>query len=138
MRGSTFVIRFAGLALISALVGCSTAAAPAPSVRFTPIPTATVAITAIPSGVPSATSTAAPNYNELPAAANDAAALAAQLGMVEAAIRDPGVTGVQLAWVGHLQQLDYGRLQDFPEWKEAVLATLPEKTRTAVSGSLDA
>lgn len=134
------VIRVASLALVVAIVGCSTASVPAPSVRFTPIPTdapsATPSATA--SAVPAATATPAPNYNEPPTAANDAAALATQLAMVEAAIRDPNVGGIELAWLGHLQQLDYSRLQDYPEWKDTVLGALPEKTRTAVSGSLEA
>jgi len=58
--------------------------------------------------------------------------------MVEAAIRDPDVSGAQLAWMGHLQQLAYGRLVDFPDWKDTVLAALPEQTREAVKASLDA
>jgi transglycosylase-like protein with SLT domain len=132
------VIRVASLVLIVAAVGCSTAAVPAPKIRYTPIPTATVEATPTPSVAAIATATPAPNYNELPAAANDAAALSAQLAMVEASLRDPNVTGVQLAWLGHLQQLYYSRLQDYPEWKASVLGALPEKTRTAVNGSLEA
>jgi soluble lytic murein transglycosylase-like protein len=131
-------MRFACLVLTVALVGCSTAAAPAPSVRFTPIPTAVPTVTATPSVVPTATATPAPDYKELPAAANDAAALGKQLAMVEAAIRDPNVSALELDWMGHLQQLDYSRLQDYPEWKDTVLGALPEKTRAAVNGSLDA
>ena len=127
------------LVLTVALVGCSSAAAPAPpSVRFTPIPTAVATATATPSVVPTATATPAPNYSALPAPANDAATLATQLAMVEAAIRDPNVSTLELDWMGHLQQLDYSRLQDYPEWKDAVLGALPEKTRAAVTGSLDA
>lgn len=132
-------LRFAGVAFAGALVACSVASqtAPSPSVRFTPIPTAAPTATAIaPSATPSASPTA--NYSELPVAAQDAAALAPQLAMVEATIRDPNVTGAQLAWAGHLQQLTYGRLQDYPDWKDTVLAALPEKTRTAVVASLEA
>lgn len=131
-------IRVASLILAVTLVGCSTAALPAPSVRFTPIPTATVAATPAPSVVPAATATPPPDYNAPPAAAMDAAALATQLAMVEAGLRDPNVTGAQLAWLGHLQQLDYSRLQDYPEWKDTVLGALPEQTRTAVNESLEA
>jgi len=140
MRRSTFVIRVASVGLVCALVGCSTAAAPTPSVRYTPIPTAVASATptAEPSVIPAATATPAPNYNELPAPANDAAALATQLAMVEAALRDPNVKDPELAWLGHLQQLDYSRLQDYPEWKDTVLAGLPETTRAAVNGSLEA
>jgi soluble lytic murein transglycosylase-like protein len=126
--------------LVGALVGCSTAAVstPSPSVRFTPIPTAVATASPTPSGGPTPSATPAPNYNELPAPANDAAALATQLAMVETAIRDPNVSDLELAWMGHLQQLDYSMLQDFPEWRDTVLGALPEKTRTAVTGSLDA
>jgi soluble lytic murein transglycosylase-like protein len=131
-------MRVACLLLTVALVGCTAAAAPAPSVRYTPIPTATTAPTTTPTVSATPSGTPAPNYNALPAPANDAAALATQLAMVEAAIRDPKVGDLELAWMGHLQQLDYSRLQDYPEWKDAVLGALPEKTRAAVSGSLDA
>ena len=134
------LIRLASLTLVVTLVGCSSAASPAPSpsIRYTPIPTATVAATSTPSVAATATATAAPNYNALPSAAMDAGALAAQLATVESAIRDPNVSGVQLAWLGHMQQLDYSRLQDFPEWRDAVLGPLPEKTRAAVNASLEA
>ncbi len=108
------------LVLTAALVGCSSVAAPAPpSVRFTPIPTAVATAAATASVLPTATATPAPNYNALP-------------------VRDPNVSTVELDWMGHLQQLDYSRLQDYPEWKDAVLGALPEKTRAAVTGSLDA
>ena len=127
------------VALAVALVACTAApqAAPSPTVVATPIP---AAATATPIATPTAapTATPAPNYNESPVAANDEAALAAQLAMVEAAIRDPNVTGAQLDWIGHMQQLDYSRLQDFPDWKTSVLAALPDKVRPAVTGSLDA
>ena len=58
--------------------------------------------------------------------------------MVEAGIRDPNVSGDQLAYMGHLQQLLFGRLADYPEWKEGVLAALPERTRAAVASGLEA
>jgi len=58
--------------------------------------------------------------------------------MAEAAIRDPKVTGAQLAYMGHLQQLAYGQLADFPDWRATVLATLPDDLREAVKTGLDA
>ena len=131
-------MRVASVLLAVTLVGCTAAAAPAPSVRYTPIPTEAPTATVTPSVAPSPTATAAPNYKELPAAATDQAALATQLAMVELAIRDPKVGDPELAWIGHLQQLDYSRLQDYPEWKDAVLAALPGETRAAVNGSLEA
>jgi soluble lytic murein transglycosylase-like protein len=138
MTASSLLCRAAGLAIVVALVGCSAAATPAPtpSIRYTPIPTATP--TPAPSIAATATPAPTPNYNALPAPANDAAALAMQLAMVESALRDPNVKEPQLGWLGHMQQLDYSRLQDYPEWKETVLAALPETTRAAVNGSLEA
>jgi soluble lytic murein transglycosylase-like protein len=68
----------------------------------------------------------------------DAAGLAQQLLMVDAAIRDERVTGVELAWFGHLQQLAYSRLNDFPDWQPGILAALPEASRAALKGSLEA
>ena len=58
--------------------------------------------------------------------------------MVETAIRDPNLAGAHLTWMGHLQQLAYSRLQDYPDWKDAVLSALPRETRAAVSASLEA
>jgi soluble lytic murein transglycosylase-like protein len=81
---------------------------------------------------------ASPHWDEEPVAATDLAELTAQIVMVEAAIRDPNLVGAHLTWMGHLQQLTYSTLQDFPDWKDTVLAALPEQTRGAVSGSLDA
>jgi hypothetical protein len=127
------------LALAGALAACTAAPQAAPSASTVSTPTLSAAsATPTASPAPIATATPAPNYNEAPVPANDEATLASQLAMVEAAIRDPNVTGVQLQWVGHMQQLDYSRLQDFPDWKTTVLAALPEKTRGAVTGSLDA
>ena len=130
------------LALAMALVACSGPAAsersaisPNPTTSAQSEPAATVAQT---SASPNPTPIATPNWAVPPEAALDAAALAKQLAMVETAIRDPNVTGPQLAWMGHLQQLAYSRLQDYPEWKESVLAGLPEQTRAAVNGSLEA
>ncbi len=58
--------------------------------------------------------------------------------MVEIAIRDPNLSAAHLEWMGHLEQLAYSRLQDFPDWKASVLASLPEQTRAAVTASLEA
>jgi hypothetical protein len=110
-------------------------ASAAPSVTDA-APTATP--TASPSPTPAPTASAAPKWDELPVAAMEPAELAAQLAMVETAIRDPSLSGAHLEWMGHLQQLDYSRLQDFPDWKATVLAALPEQTRASVNASLDA
>jgi soluble lytic murein transglycosylase-like protein len=138
-----FGARVAGVAFVALLVSCSSsgvgaapsAATASPTVRYTPIPTEQPKVTLL----PSPTATAAPDYDKPPVAANDPAALAVQLAMVESSLRDPAVTDEkQIAWLGHLQQLAYSRLADFPEWREPVLAALPEKTRAAVTGSLEA
>lgn len=86
----------------------------------------------------SPTATPAPNYAEVPVAANDADGIARQLIEVDAALRDPNIAPLKLAWIGHLQQLAYSRLQDYPDWQPQVLAALPDKARVAAKGSLDA
>ena len=132
-----------GAALVAVLVSCSSASvtrsdAPSPVVTAMPSPTPTPAASVAATPSPVSTATPAPNWNELPSAANDVEPLTQQLLMLEAAIRDPKVTGAQLDWMGHLQQLVYSRLQDYPDWKAQVLAALPAEQRTAVTGSLDA
>src|SRR5712692_8253688 len=95
-----------------------------------PTATATIASTASPTPqptatpVPTPTASPQPNWTERPVIANDAAALAAQLVMVEAFIHDPKVGGDQLAWAGHAEQLCIARLADYPEWTSQVLAAL--------------
>src|SRR5437868_8942745 len=125
-------------ALATMLVSCSAVAQSAPSatpsIRYTPIPTATPT----PGAAATAKAAATPNWDALPVAANDPVALGQQLAMVETALRDPALTGAHLDWMGHLQQLAYSRLQDYPEWKETVFAALPAATRAAVTGSLEA
>lgn len=134
-------------ALTSVLVAaCSTAnvgSAPATSTptakpRYTPIPTEAPAETAAPLAVASPSATPEPDWSKPPVPANDAAALAVQLATAERALRDPSLTGPKLTWFGHLQQLSYGRLADYPEWRESVLGALPPEIRSAVTNSLDA
>ena len=138
VRRSLFVLLSSALA-VSVMACSELGGAPASS---SPTPTLAAIPTATPQATPTATAaptaTLPPDWNALPAPAIDAASLAKQLAMVEAALRDPNVTGAQLDWMGHMQQLDYSRLQDYPEWKDTVLAALPEQTRAAVTGSLEA
>jgi hypothetical protein len=108
----------------------------APTVRHTPIPTATVEPVALP--VATASATPEPDWNELPAAAQDPVALAAQLNMVERAIRDPQYSGAKLVWMGHFQQLIYGQLRDYPDWIEPLIASLPADVQPTVKGTLEA
>src|SRR5439155_15328743 len=109
---------------------------PVPAIRYTPEPTA--APTNAATLAPKPTATAAPDWSEVPAAANDATGVAQQLVMVEAMLRDPGVSGAQLNYAGHLEQLLFGRLADYPEWRDAVLAALPAAQRDVVKNGLDA
>jgi soluble lytic murein transglycosylase-like protein len=143
---SRLALRLIGLVLAAGLVACS-----GPGSRFaasdtslaspSAAPSATDAAatpTASPSPSPAPTASAAPKWDEVPVAAMDPAELATQLVMVETAIRDPNLSAAHLEWMGHLQQLAYSRLQDYPDWKPTVLGALPEQTRASVVASLDA
>jgi len=131
-------IRSAAIVLAMVLAACSGGSVT--RVDSAPTTTAPTAISAsiTPTPTPTATPTPPLNWDELPVPADDPTALAQQLSTVEGFIRDPNITGDQLAWAGHLQQLAYSRLADFPEWRETVLAALPAAVRPAVTGSLDA
>src|SRR5216683_5040031 len=69
---------------------------PAPS----PVASATAA-------APSPTLPTATPREEPPAVAADPVAIAAQVATAERAVRDQGLTGAVLAWMGHLQQRAY-------------------------------
>lgn len=130
-------LRRAGRLALAALVlgACSGASAPSAA------PASSAVVRASPSAQPTpapATPSPSPRWDQLPTIANDPAALGEQLAMAERMIRDPQVTGEQLVWAGHLQQLDYSRLADFPDWRDQVLAALPANVRPAVLGSLEA
>ena len=137
--------RIALLAVILVATACTAgqtvAVQPTPTIHYTPEPTATPtpapSIALTPAAPAAPTATPAPDWNALPVAASDPAGLAAQIKMVEDALRDPKVQGAQLAYMGHLQQLAYSRLADYPEWQAAVLAALPEYSK-ALSDALDA
>jgi hypothetical protein len=149
MISSPFPARLIGLVLAAGLVACSGPGARLAASEDSSVPSASAAPTATATDAP-ATPTptlspartpapvATPNWDQLPVAANDPAELASQLAMVETAIRDPNLAGAHLTWMGHLQQLAYSRLQDFPDWKDTVLSALPAETRAAVNASLEA
>ncbi len=131
--------------LASALVaaGCSAGllsreenAAPSGDLGAATDPSASPAATLTPQPAP--TASAAPDFDKGPSAADDPKALAQQLVMVERAVRDPQITGSELECFGHLQQLVYSQLNDYPDWQESVLAALPVAVRPAVTGSLAA
>src|SRR5688500_19713143 len=107
---------------IAACAGPQAAAPSATPFRYTPMPPTPTTV------APAAQATAAPppNFHALPVPAMEPTALSRQLTMVELTIRDPKVTGHELKWYGHLQQLIFGRLADFPEWQDAVIAAQPE------------
>jgi hypothetical protein len=96
-----------------------------PQPPTSPTPSATTAPTATPRPDP-------------PVAASDPDGLAAQIVAAERAVRDRSVTGVDLAWFGHLQQLTYRRLAARPEWRDAVLAAVPSDIRAAATANADA
>lgn len=74
----------------------------------------------------------------LPAAADDATALAQQLVSAERAVRDQNVVGDELAYMGHLQQLAYLKLIQRPELRAAVFDAIPADVRAAADFNLAA
>ena len=134
---------FAGLLAACTVTTTAQTAPPAtataaPAATTTPTETPRPTLEALATTRPEPTATPAPDWNALPVAADSAPALGTQLAMVEAALRDPNVSGAQLAYMGHLEQLCFGRLADYPEWKETVLAALPASTRAVVANGLEA
>jgi soluble lytic murein transglycosylase-like protein len=126
------------LGAIGMLVSACTVSSGPPGESVAAPPTASsvasgVVATATPS--PQATPTPRPDP---PVAGSDPDALALQIVAAERAIRDPRVTGGDLAWFGHLQQLTYRRLAAQPEWHDAVLAGLPADLRAAATANADA
>jgi membrane-bound lytic murein transglycosylase B len=135
-----YLARAVAIVLVaSAVMTCSArpatdaSATPSSAASATPIALATATATATPTPTPTLAPWDAPLK-----VANDATALAAQLVVAEALIRDPKATTVQLAWAGHLEQLSIARLADFPDWTEPVLAALPAEPRAAIAGSIEA
>ena len=70
-------------------------------------------------------------WNAVPIVADDATGLFDQLVTSERAVRDPAVTGKQLAFMGHLQQLVYGHLIERPDLRDLVFAAIPQDLRGA-------
>lgn len=102
----------------------------------TPVVSATIAVpTATPTPQPTPTPTP---REEPPAVAADPTAIAAQIAMAERAVRDPNVTGAELAWMGHLQQRIYRTLAARPELREPFLAAVPSTVRGVVTTNLGA
>jgi hypothetical protein len=128
--------------LAAALVGSLLSACVAASEQESPEPAALVVETPAPAAEPARPEpTPEPistRWQELPIAADDPQALAEQLSAAERAIRDPSVSGAELAWTGHMQQLVYRRLVERPRWRDEVLRALPSDLRPAATANLNA
>lgn len=70
-------------------------------------------------------------WDVVPVAAGEATALLEQLVMAERAVRDPAVTGRELAYMGHLQQLVYFRLLERADLRDPVFSGIPKDLRRA-------
>jgi len=101
-----------------------------------PVPASPVASTTAAPPLP-ALPTATPR-EEPPAVAADPVAIAAQVATAERAVRDQGLTGAVLAWMGHLQQRAYRAVTARPEWHDAFLAAVPADLRAVATANLDA
>ena len=67
----------------------------------------------------------------VPIVADEATALLEQFVTAERAVRDPAVTGGQLAFMGHLQQLVYRQLIERPDLRDTVFTAIPPDLRGA-------
>jgi hypothetical protein len=77
-------------------------------------------------------------WDAAPVAATEASALLDQLVMAERAVRDPAVTGRELAYMGHLQQLVYFRLIERADLRDPVFDGIPKDLRRAADLNLAA
>jgi soluble lytic murein transglycosylase-like protein len=77
-------------------------------------------------------------WSVVPIVADEASALLEQLVKAERAVRDPSVTGGELAYMGHLQQLVYRRLIERPDLRDAVFAAIPPDLRGSADFNLAA
>jgi hypothetical protein len=72
-----------------------------------------------------------PRWEGVPVAAGEVTALLDQLVTAERAVRDPLVTGKELAFMGHLQQLVYLRLIEREDLRDPVFDGIPKDIRRA-------
>ena len=133
-------MRCAALVLATSLVAACTATSTRPTESASPIPTASptplaTVFTPVPTAPPTPTPTP---REEPPAVASDPVAIAVQLATAERALRDPKVTGAELAWTGHLQQRIYRALSARPELKDGVFTALPPTVLPAATANFDA
>jgi soluble lytic murein transglycosylase-like protein len=125
--------------LSAALLAACTATSvlPAATVTVAPTPSPTLSATAEPTATASPQPTPTPR-EEPPAVAAEPVAIAVQLAAAERALRDPSVTGAELAWTGHLQQRIYRTLSARPELREPVLTALPPTVQAYATKNLSA
>jgi len=121
---------------VSLLSACA-AAPEAPPESTSPAPTASRVASAN-AAAPSPTLPTPTPREEPPAVATDPVAIAAQVAIAERAVRDQGLTGATLVWMGHLQQRAYRALAARPEWHDAFLAAVPAELRPVATANLDA
>ncbi|HVM13662.1 MAG TPA: transglycosylase SLT domain-containing protein [Egibacteraceae bacterium] len=81
---------------------------------------------------------ALPPAGQVPVAAEDPAGLARQITAAEQAIRSEHTSEEEMASAGHLQQVTYRRLAANPEWRDEVLAQVPQELHGPVVAHLDA
>ena len=127
----------APLAALLLLAGCAVSRTPTESPSPTIVSAEPSASAVVATPTPSQSPTATPRADP-PVAASDPDALAFQIVIAERAVRDASVTGADLAWFGHLQQLTYRRLAARPEWRDTVLAALPADIRVPATANADA
>ena len=125
---------------VALLLCACTVSSGRPAESVSPLPTpspeaSASAVVATATPLPQPTATPRPDP---PLAASDADGLTLQMATAERAVRDPSVTGADLAWFGHLQQLTYRRLAATPELRDAVLAGLPADLKAAATANADA
>ena len=101
--------------------------ASSPSVTATPTPS-----TSSPSPSPTAT---VPDPEVAPASASE---LAERIVAAEQAIRDPGTSEQALRDWAHVQHAAYRMLATTPEWRDTVLAEVPEELQDPVQANLHA
>ena len=129
------IASFCAALMLTACTG--TSSQPAPSATLPPTATPTLSATAAPTATASPQPTPTPR-EEPPPVATEPVAIAVQLAAAERAVRDGGVTGAELAWMGHLQQRIYRTLAARPELREPVLAALPPTVQAYATKNLSA
>jgi membrane-bound lytic murein transglycosylase B len=138
MRPAPLSVLAVGAAVLLLTSCAATSVVPAASITASAAATASPAASAsavAPTATPQPTPTP---REEPPAVATEPVAIAAQIVVAERAVRDRGVSGADLAWMGHLQQRIYRTIAARPELRDAFLAAVPAEIRGAATSNLDA